>query len=356
VKLEIQHHVRDRSSAAGRQLRLAGGEVDPVDVGRVDGHGGPSSEHFRFGESRVALCDVNSDLRLIDLANRQHNLVTRNDVNACGLSSQQWCDRLDAGSWLPAADRVFRHRATHVTWELRVRAAALSLGHNAALFGQTAAQWWGLDAFTGDVVEFVVPRIRKSLDPSVRLHTTSRWSTADLLTKEGVRITSAARTIIDLAGSRTSTDLLEKAIDSAIRLKLTTIPRLTGRMTELAPGRPGVAVLREILLDSGGESFLERRFLRLMRDSRLPKPKCQVVHASTGRVMRVDFEFKYQDVIVEVTGRFGHTSDRHRQSDARRRNALQQLGWTVLEFTTIDVLSAPDYVLATLAISGVVPL
>jgi Protein of unknown function (DUF559) len=298
---------------------------------------------------------VNCDLRLIDLAGLQHNLVTRDDVSACGLSSQQWCDRLETGEWLTAADRVFRHRATPRTWELSVRAGALSLGRDAALFGPTAARWWAFDGFTEDRVEFVVPRVRKSLDPGVRLHTTRRWSTADLLTKGGVRITSPARTVIDLAGSGTSADLLERAIDSAIRLKLTTIALLTRRMTDLAPGRPGVAVLREMLLDSGGESFLERRFLRLTRNALLPKPTCQVVYAASGRVMRVDFEFRPLNVVVEVSGRFGHASDTHRQKDARRRNALQQLGKIVLEFTTTDVLSSPEYVLATLATSGVVP-
>jgi very-short-patch-repair endonuclease len=58
---------------------------------------------------------------------------------------------------------------------------------------------------------------------------------------------------------------------------------------------------------------------------------------------------------VEVTGRLGHTSDRDRQKDARRRNALQQLGKEVIEFTTVDVVSSPGYVLSTLATSGVVP-
>src|SRR5207342_473290 len=114
--------------------------------------------------------------------------------------------------------------------------------------------------------------------------------------------------------------------------------------TELAPGRPGIALLREILLDSGGESFLERRFLNLMRTAGLPRPTCQVAYATNGMVMRVDFEFQPTNVVVEVTGRLGHTSDRDRQKDARRRNALQQLGKEVLEFTTVDVLSAPDYV------------
>jgi very-short-patch-repair endonuclease len=125
-------------------------------------------------------------------------------------------------------------------------------------------------------------------------------------------------------------------------------------MTQLAPGRPGIRALRELLLDSGGESFLERRFLQLMRAAHLPKPSTQVAYAASGRAMRVDFEFPGLDVVVEVSGRLGHTTDRDRQKDARRRNALQQLGNRVLEFTTADVMSSPDYVLTTLADSGVV--
>jgi very-short-patch-repair endonuclease len=297
---------------------------------------------------------VKQDLQLIDRARAQHNVITRDDVTACGVTSQQWCDRLDEGLWLPMFERVFRHRATPVTWELRVRAASLSLGHDAAAFGPTAAQWWGLEGFDGDAVEFVVPRIRRSLDPTIRLHTTKQWEPADMQSRNGVRTTSATRTIIDLACSGHAAGAIENALDSAIRLRLTTIPRLSRRMTELAPGRPGIQLLREILLDSGGESFLERRFLKLVRAARLPKPTCQVVHAGGGRVMRVDFEFQSTDLVVEVTGRLGHTSDRDRQKDARRRNALQHLGKEVIEFTTVDVVSSPDYVLSTLHTSGVV--
>ena len=106
---------------------------------------------FRLALPGMPLWGVrNEDLQLIDRADAQHHLVTRDDVAASGLSSQQWCDRLDGGMWLPAADNVFRHRATPATWELRVRAAALSLGRDAALFGPTAAQWWGLEGFSDD--------------------------------------------------------------------------------------------------------------------------------------------------------------------------------------------------------------
>jgi very-short-patch-repair endonuclease len=62
----------------------------------------------------------------------------------------------------------------------------------------------------------------------------------------------------------------------------------------------------------------------------------------------VDFEHTELDVVVEVSGRLGHTSDRDRQRDARRRNALQADGLLVLEFTTADVLDDAPYVIRTL--------
>jgi hypothetical protein len=60
---------------------------------------------------------------------------------------------------------------------------------------------------------------------------------------------------------------------------------------------PGMPLLRALLLDSGGESTLERKFLKLVRTNGVPRPKCQVVHRSEvdGRVIRVDFEYPDHD-------------------------------------------------------------
>jgi very-short-patch-repair endonuclease len=108
-------------------------------------------------------------------------------------------------------------------------------------------------------------------------------------------------------------------------------------------------MLKALVLDSGGGSHLERRFLALIRRAGLPRPRCQVVHRSGGKhIARVDFQFPGTNVIVEVSGRLGHVSDRDRQRDARRRNALQASGHVVLEFTTADVLDGEVYVIDTI--------
>ena len=196
-------------------------------------------------------------------------------------------------------------------------------------------------------VLFSVPRTRRWRG-SVQVRTTRDWRPADLLWRDGIRLTNVTRVVLDLAEFGEAARRIEAAIDSGIRHRFTSVPTLRRRIAEAGGrGRHGVPLLRELMLDSGGESALERRFLRLMRDSGLPRPRVQVAYErESTRAMRVDFEFA-SGLVVEVSGRLGHTSDRDRQRDARRRNALQLRGVPFVEFTTADVVEDPGYVIAT---------
>ncbi len=283
------------------------------------------------------------------MAIAKHYVVEYEDVKASGLTSRQFAHRVASGEWIPVMPSVWRHVATPESWGLRVRSGALWLGPNAALAGRAAAAWWGLDGFEQSVVEFVVPYARRWAS-GVTVRLTRHWSKKDLLRKDGVRVTSATRTIIDLAGQGASAHELERAIDSAVRMRLTSIPTLTSRMAQLAKsGRVGIPFLRELLLDSGGESVLERRFLRVVREAGLPRPLTQITFKGrTTRAIRVDFLYESQRVVVEVSGRVGHASDADRRKDARRRNDLQHRGYAVIEFTTADVMTDPVYVVESL--------
>ncbi len=277
-------------------------------------------------------------------------LATRTLVESAGLSPDQWSRLVRSDIWLPVTPGQWRHAATPLTWEMKVRAGSAWLGPNAALYGATATHWWQLEGCNSAEVAFLVPRSKRHLPPWMNLHTTFDFSRRDVLTHQGVRTSSATRAIIDMARTARPKQL-EAAIDSAVSMRYTSVPTLTKRMSQLeGRGRNGIRVLRTLLLDSGGESFLERAFLRLMREAGLPRPLTQVVHRRTdNRVMRVDFQFTEAAVIVEVSGRRGHTSDRDRQRDARRRNSLGAQGWLVLEFTTADVIDDPPYVVATVS-------
>ena len=86
----------------------------------------------------------------------------------------------------------------------------------------------------------------------------------------------------------------KRPYDSAVRDGLTAPVVLERRLAQLrGSGRWGVRRLDRLLIDSGGESVLERRFLRLLRDAGLPRPETQVVQRRGGRhVGRVDFLFR----------------------------------------------------------------
>ncbi|MGE0140817.1 MAG: DUF559 domain-containing protein [Ilumatobacteraceae bacterium] len=290
-----------------------------------------------------------ADLALLDIAATQHQLIQRADVDRI-MSSDQWCRRMQRGVWREVAPGVWCHRAVEIDWRLQARAGLLSLGQPASLHAETSAAWWRLGGVDVSEPEFVVPRARKHRPFPFVVHSTQHFESRDLLVHDGVRLTNATRTVIDMAITKRPAGEIERVIDEAMQRRMTSFPTLQRRVTELCGrGVPGSSMLKALLLDTGGETYLERRFLALVRRAQLPKPRCQVVHRADGkRIARVDFQFARTNVIVEVSGRLGHVSDRDRQRDARRRNALQASGHLVLEFTTADVLDEQAYVIETL--------
>jgi hypothetical protein len=113
------------------------------------------------------------------------------------------------------------------------------------------------------------------------------------------------RTLIDL-GAVAGADVVEAAMESALRRRMTTIERLEARMGEIGGrGRRGAGVLRRVL--AGREpgtpptdSGLETQFVQLLRRGRLPQPsRQQVVRDESGLVARVDFEYLGRDIVIE---------------------------------------------------------
>jgi very-short-patch-repair endonuclease len=292
---------------------------------------------------------VDYELHLIQAAAQNHSLLTSSTVRELGISEARWARLRRDEVWLEMVPGVWRHAATPSTWPLEVRAGSMWLGKEAGLHAAAALRWLGVEGFEGATADFLVPRSRRHVPPWMNIHTTTSWSRGDVVRKDGVLCSTATRAIIDLAATATPR-VVESAIDGAIRMRLTSVPTLTSRMRELAgPGRTGTRLLRALLLDSGGESTLEREFLKLVRQHGLPRPATQVAYRTdTNLAIRVDFEYLRDGVVVEVSGRRGHASDRDRRHDARRRNELQRRGKKVIEFTTADVLEDPEYVVRTL--------
>ncbi len=248
------------------------------------------------------------------------------------------------------APRVYAAGGAPTTVSRQQMAGLLCLGAGAVLSHETAARLHGFDRCLPHVVDVTVSRRRRGVHAPFNVHTTKYLSKLDVVTVDGWRCTSATRTVIDLARLRVPLGRLEAAMDSAVRSGASAPLVLARRLDELrGRGRWGAPLLENLLVDAGGHTMLERRFLALVRQAGLPRPTTQLVHRRDGRtIARVDFCFEAHGVVVEVSGQRGHSSPSERAKDAQRRNELQDLGRRVFEYTFEDVTRRPDLVASTL--------
>jgi hypothetical protein len=285
-------------------------------------------------------------------AANQYGLITLEQLGTLGVTRRQLRGLVEQGWLHRMAPRVYGVAGAPPSTERKLMLGLLSLGPSAVVSHEAAARLHGFDRCIDDAVEFTVPRERRHARGRFRVHSTSELPAIDTVTIDGFRCTSATRTIIDLARARIPKIRLETAIDSAVRSGATAPTVLAARLADLrGPGRWGARRLDELLLDSGGHTLLERRFLQLMRSSGFPTPTPQVVHRRDGRtIARVDFLFDDRALVVEVSGRKGHASDAERARDTQRRNEIQAMGRRVVEFTYQQVTRESGYVRGTMRV------
>ncbi len=156
------------------------------------------------------------------------------------------------------------------------------------------------------------------------------------------------------AAASTSLDpveLLELAVESALRRGLTSIERLQQVVAAARPNRPGRALLIQLLAHrpEGApptESYLETRFVQVARAAGLPDFERQVTLADDdGPIGRVDFCREL--VVVEIVGAEWHLDRFHRDHDRYAR--LGSAGYHLLPFTFQHVERRPRSMVRTTA-------
>jgi hypothetical protein len=174
-------------------------------------------------------------------------------------------------------------------------------------------------------------------------------SKADIINVQGFRCLTAERLILESPVFGFTRAETENAIDSAIRLRLVAEQRLRTRaIRDHRAGVNGSRLLIEALVDSGGESRLERWFLGLVREAGIARPMLQKTYRDGARtIARVDAFFP-GGLVVEVAGHGTHASRRQRQVDEQRRTELTLRGLRVVTFTYEDVRDRPAWVIGRL--------
>ena len=281
--------------------------------------------------------------RLHSLAATQHELFTWRQAKEVGLA-----ERTVRAYYERVEPRVYRTRPAEPAWVQALHAACLSAGPAAVGSHRSAAALWRLDGVPPGTLELSVLAANGYRRHAV--HRVGHLAAVDVTRVDGIPVTALARTLVDL-GAVVGDAELERAVESALRQGLS-LRRLEWRLDALCVrGRPGPDALRRVLhrrrAAVATESELETRFVQLVRDAGLPQPERQYeVRDGLRRVGRIDFAYPERRLAIELDG-YGPHADRF-QSDRTRQNRLVLLGWTVLRFTSADVVERPDQVAAAL--------
>ncbi|MGH2756233.1 MAG: endonuclease domain-containing protein [Actinomycetota bacterium] len=267
---------------------------------------------------------------------RQFGLFERDQARHLGMSDDAIYREVASGRAIRAYPRVYRDAASPQRWEQDLFAALLWAGKEAAASHRAAAALWSLDGSEPSVIELTVPSSRKS--PNGVVAHKGSLGPGEVTNVSSMRVTSPTRTILDLAAVIDEA-ALEIALDSALRRGLTSLSYLQRKHEERsARGRRGTGVVSRLLrertpCERAPESPLETKFVRLLREARLPAP-----HAGHEvGPYRLDFAYPSIKLGIELDGYAFHSSKAAWQRDHKRHNELVALGWTLLRFTWDDV-------------------
>ncbi|HSJ26202.1 MAG TPA: DUF559 domain-containing protein [Longimicrobiales bacterium] len=282
------------------------------------------------------------------IAAPQKCVVTRAQLLQAGMTSHAIDHAVRRGRLIPLYRGVYQVGPVLAPWG-RELAAVLACGHGAVLSHRSAAVLWGMLPTEPDgPVDVTVPGPRRVRLAGVRLHRVDvPLATTERGKREGLPVTSPARTLIDLAATASAGDL-RRALDNAEQARIIVVRSLLRWIGRYA-GRRGVARLKALLPATGSRhltrSQFERTFLRLLRKYGLPLPRTNVT--VLGYV--VDCYWEELGLIVELDGYHVHGTRRAFDADRRRDLALAAAGKRVLRISWTQLETRPEMTMAQVA-------
>jgi very-short-patch-repair endonuclease len=220
--------------------------------------------------------------------------------------------------------------------EDRAVGALLACGPEAVLSHGSAATLWGTFRHWRMPFEVTAPGLHRRRD--IRIHR-GKLERRDIRKDMGIRVTSPARTVLDVA-PRITDKALRRAVNDLRRPGYLHVSELED-VIERFPRHPGAGRLRPFVDGPGDRptrSDLEDRFLAFTQRFGFPRPQVNVWVA--GR--EVDAWFPEERLIVELDS-WGFHGDRHSFEGDRDKDATAlALGIGTCRFTDRRLTERPE--------------
>jgi very-short-patch-repair endonuclease len=291
------------------------------------------------------------DSELLIVAARQYGAFSREQARAFGATRSMVQHRLDSGRWEQLTKSVFRFAGALPSWRQSLMGACLAWGKDARASHRSAAALLKLVGFSEGIIELNVPKGRDRKELGI-IHRNILLP-SDVTSIDGIPTTGAYRTLLDIAGV-CPFDVVEEALDDALRRRIIRVPLLKARLlNEARSGLDGVTVLRSLVSARGEgavpESPLETRLLRALLKAGLPRPVVQHKVRVGRRFVFIDLAYPERFVAIEAEGYQWHHGRPRFERDLARRNELTLLGWKVIHVTWLQFDRNPDAVVADIA-------
>lgn len=217
---------------------------------------------------------------------------------------------------------------------------------------RTAALLHGLDLIGKQPAEAVTvtrsPRGHgsRSLRTGVTVHS-AELPARHVIIKDGIRLTSVARTVADLARTGSFREGVVAA-DSALRDRKTTVSEMHAVIADCARW-PGIRRARDVVAfsDHRAESALESIGRVVFREYGLPSPELQVwVGGDLGAVGRADYLWSRYRTVAEADGAVKYASPGRAIAQLDRDARLRDAGFEVVHFTWQEIMMTPWQVAA----------
>jgi predicted transcriptional regulator of viral defense system len=283
------------------------------------------------------------------LAAKQHGVVSRRQLATIGIDSDGVKRRRAKGGLHRVHPGVYAVGYPSLTPQGRWMAAVLACGRGAVLSHLDAAALWRIYEGIGARVHVTV--LSRRAVSGLWIHRARRLDPEDVTVRDGIPVTTVARTLVDLTDVL-APDRLLRAMREAEFLKLLDLDALNAAV-QRAHGRKRLGGLREAMAaHSPGQIVrheLEHRFLELVREAGLPMPETNAKVPTRRRTYEIDCLWRAQRVAVELDGRAAHARTMAFEPDRRKDAALNAIGLRPLRFTWQRVTTESREVIAELA-------
>ena len=215
-------------------------------------------------------------------------------------------------------------------------AAVLAAGVTAVLSHRSAAALWVIRPTARARIEVTVPTKRRSAN-DIQIHSAA-LEPDEITIKDGIPVTTPARTLVDLAAVLRPDDL-RSAINQAeiLRLPYPDLSRYEGRR--------GISALKRREEPVLTRSKLERDFIAFLDANALPP--ALVNQPLSGK--EPDFRWPRHKLIVEVDGFDTHRTRQAFEDDRARDRKHLAAGWRVVRITHRQLHEQPRELAADLA-------